>query len=202
MACHTCASCHVCHMSVTCVTCHRLLGLLRGVHHRNCHHQYFLSPGAVTPQTSAGTVPKGSALSKWALSVTAPAVKPWQWTNHSSEQTTASLSPLLHQHHGLMAQTWRLLKSNTLKTERWWGQKAGSSAALQMTLPSSGQFLLKQWLRNSNDQAAALLTLLHGGQSLAEDTTTPLILEVKRWDYIKSPLRPSLPQKEQSFILP
>lgn len=62
-----CHMSHVCHM---CVTCHRLLGYSEVP--QNCHHQYFLSAGAVTPQSTAGAIPKGSVLSRWVLSVTAP----------------------------------------------------------------------------------------------------------------------------------
>lgn len=68
MMCHmSCVSrmSHVCHTS-------QAVRVFNGLYHKNYHHQYFLSSGAVTPQTTPEAVTNWSVLFRWVLSITAP----------------------------------------------------------------------------------------------------------------------------------
>lgn len=159
--CHMCVTCHRAHDS------HMLCAarLFKGLYHKNYHHQYFLSSGAVTPQTIPG------AITNWSVQVSAERYSPngphhlvvvfivWQWTNHRLLEPSAAEAPSAQGPNIKIFQ-----KQHTKNCKHGEVQKAGSSEALEMILPSFGQFMLEQWLRNSDDQEAALLlSLLQGG---------------------------------------
>lgn len=134
----------------------------------------------------------------WGYSPNGP--QPLQY-NPGSEQTTESLSLLLHKHHQLIAQTLNLLKRNILKTaamvrakrqEQW---SAGDNPPLLRAVHAK-TVAEESWQPRSSTAAVPPASWLIPVRRHNQPTS----LEAKNWDYIKSPLKSSLPQKDQSFI--
>lgn len=186
----------VCHM--LCVTCHRLLGYSEGCTTGTATTNIFL----LQVQLHSRSNYQGKCFVQVSAERHSPHGPQQLQQNPGREQATDSLSPLLHKHHQLMAQGVRLFKSNNFKTADMMRSKM-QGAVKQWRWPSpplgrSCETVAEEqrWSRSCTAAVPPARWLIPGRRH--DQTHDP---EVKRWDYIKSPLKSSLPHKEQPFIL-
>lgn len=129
-ACHKlCVTCHVS------VTCHRLLEYSEVCTTGTATTTIFFLQVQLVPKPLQEQSPREVFRSGecWALQpprATAPAVKPWQGTSHRLPEPSAAQAPSAR-------------GPNIKNCRHGEVQKAGSSEALEMTLPSFGQLMLK-----------------------------------------------------------
>lgn len=145
----TCVTCH------TCATCHRLLGYSEVCTTELPPPIFSLSRCSYSPnQTTAGAITKGSVLSRWVLSVTAPVYhstcsKTLQWTSHSLPEPSAAAAPLAHGPNIKITQKQHIKSRDTVRSEGREQWSIGDDPPLFWAAPAKAVAEEQQWLRSS-----------------------------------------------------